>query len=133
MQRLPASQETGLTFNSWYGKFHIEMHWWHAVILLYGAGRNTSKISMDWYFGNLENARNTAQLQGYDGVRWQKMTTPEGLSSPSSVGEFLVWQQPHPIYFSELLYRSDPSLEHSINIKSWSLNRQTSWPPFAAG
>ena len=24
-------QETGLTFNSWYGKFHLEMHWWHGV------------------------------------------------------------------------------------------------------
>jgi hypothetical protein len=22
--------ETGLTFNSWYGKFHLEMHWWHG-------------------------------------------------------------------------------------------------------
>lgn len=104
-------QETGLTFNSWYGKFHIEMHWWHAVhFALWGRPEYLEK-SMDWYFGNLENARNTAQLQGYDGVRWQKMTSPEGLSSPSSVGEFLVWQQPHPIYFSELLYRADPSIE----------------------
>jgi protein-glucosylgalactosylhydroxylysine glucosidase len=24
-------QETGLTMNSWYGKFHLEMHWWHAA------------------------------------------------------------------------------------------------------
>ena len=24
-------QETGLTCNSWYGKFHLEMHWWHAA------------------------------------------------------------------------------------------------------
>ncbi|MEO6733481.1 MAG: hypothetical protein ABIN01_19820, partial [Ferruginibacter sp.] len=24
-------QETGLTYNSWYGKPHIEMHWWHAI------------------------------------------------------------------------------------------------------
>jgi hypothetical protein len=23
-------QETGLTYNSWEGKFHLEMHWWHA-------------------------------------------------------------------------------------------------------
>ena len=23
--------ETGLTCNSWYGKFHLEMHWWHAA------------------------------------------------------------------------------------------------------
>src|SRR5690606_24266633 len=24
-------QETGLTYNSWFGKPHLEMHWWHAV------------------------------------------------------------------------------------------------------
>jgi protein-glucosylgalactosylhydroxylysine glucosidase len=24
-------QETGLTYNSWEGKFHLEMHWWNAV------------------------------------------------------------------------------------------------------
>jgi hypothetical protein len=23
-------QETGLTCNSWYGKYHLEMHYWHA-------------------------------------------------------------------------------------------------------
>ncbi len=25
------SAETGLLCNSWYGKFHLEMHWWHSV------------------------------------------------------------------------------------------------------
>ena len=24
-------QETGLVYNSWHGKFHLEMHWWHAA------------------------------------------------------------------------------------------------------
>ena len=24
-------QETGLVANSWHGKFHLEMHWWHAA------------------------------------------------------------------------------------------------------
>ena len=24
-------QETGLTYNSWEGKFHLEMHWWHEA------------------------------------------------------------------------------------------------------
>ena len=23
--------ETGLLANSWRGKFHLEMHWWHAA------------------------------------------------------------------------------------------------------
>ena len=66
---------------------------------------------MDWYFDHLENAGKIAQRQGYEGVRWQKMTSPDGLSSPSNVGEFLIWQQPHIIYFSELLYRSKPTRE----------------------
>jgi hypothetical protein len=104
-------QETGLTFNSWYGKFHMEMHWWHAVHFALWGRPELMANSLDWYFDNLENARSTAQWQGYDGVRWQKMTTPLGKSSPSSVGEFLVWQQPHIIYFSELLYRANPTPE----------------------
>jgi protein-glucosylgalactosylhydroxylysine glucosidase len=107
-------QETGLTFNSWYGKFHLEMHWWHAVhFALWGRTEYLEK-SMGWYFENLENARKTAQWQGYEGVRWQKMTSPQGQSSPSGVGEFLVWQQPHIIYFAELIYRSNPT-EETLN------------------
>ena len=27
-------QETGLTYNSWFGRPHLEMTWWHAVALL---------------------------------------------------------------------------------------------------
>ena len=104
-------QETGLTFNSWYGKFHIEMHWWHAAQFAYWGRLELLENSMNWYFDHLENARQTALRQGYKGVRWQKMTTPEGISSPSNVGEFLVWQQPHIIYFAELLYRENPSIE----------------------
>ena len=33
------------------------------------------------------------------------MTSPSGAESPSSIGPFLVWQQPHPIYFAELVHR----------------------------
>jgi hypothetical protein len=36
---------------------------------------------------------------------------PDGWDSPSGVGVFLIWQQPHPIYFAELLYRSNPEQE----------------------
>ncbi len=43
--------------------------------------------------------------QGFEGVRWQKMTDHEGNESPSSVGSFLIWQQPHFIYMAELSYR----------------------------
>ena len=36
------------------------------------------------------------------------MTGPTGAESPSPVGPFLVWQQPHPIYYAELSYRAHP-------------------------
>jgi hypothetical protein len=85
-------QETGLTFNSWYGKFHLEMHWWHAVHFALWGRPELLENSMGWYFDNLENARMIANRQGYEGVRWQKMTSIDGKSSPSNVGEFLVWQ-----------------------------------------
>jgi hypothetical protein len=111
-------QETGLTFNSWYGKFHMEMHWWHAVHFALWGRPQYLENSMGWYFNNLENARLTAQWQGYKGARWPKMTTPQGKSSPSSVGEFLVWQQAHIIYFAELLYRANPSMETVEKYKS---------------
>ncbi|MDP5043766.1 MAG: hypothetical protein NWQ06_02170, partial [Leeuwenhoekiella sp.] len=35
------------------------------------------------------------------------MTDPYGDEGPSSVGAFLVWQQPHFITFAELMYRAD--------------------------
>ena len=104
-------QETGLTMNSWYGKFHLEMHWWHATHFALWNRASLLENSMDWYYKVMEEARGTAKWQGYDGVRWQKMTGPNGIKSPSSVGEFLVWQQPHPIYFAELLYRDQPTKE----------------------
>ena len=98
-------QETGLIVNSWHGKFHLEMHWWHATHFVLWSRPGMLEHSLPWYESILPAARAKAELQGYDGVRWPKMTGPNGFSSPSTVGEFLIWQQPHPIYFAELLYR----------------------------
>ncbi|MBO9618582.1 MAG: hypothetical protein J7539_06040 [Niabella sp.] len=101
-------QETGLTYNSWYGKPHMEMHWWHGIhFALWGRPELLEK-SLSWYARNAGGARAIAQRQGYDGVRWQKMTDNDGRESPSSVGAFLIWQQPHFIYFAELCYRAHP-------------------------
>ena len=36
------------------------------------------------------------------------MVGPEGRDSPSGIGVFLIWQQPHPIYLAELVYRARP-------------------------
>jgi hypothetical protein len=33
------------------------------------------------------------------------MTDPSGSDSPSPVGPFLIWEQPHPIFYAELCYR----------------------------
>ncbi|MBN2105612.1 hypothetical protein JW835_16355 [bacterium] len=98
-------QETGLTFNSWYGKFHLEMHWWHAAHFIAWNRPELMKHQLDYYKRIMEKARETARHQKYEGIRWPKMTDPSGTESPSSVGPFLIWQQPHMIYFAELLYQ----------------------------
>lgn len=102
-------QETGLTYNSWYGKPHLEMHWWHAVHFAQWGRIELMEKSLDWYFKVADKAKQIAKRQGLDGLRWQKMTDNEGNESPSSVGAFLIWQQPHFIYMAELLYRNKPT------------------------
>ncbi len=99
-------QETGLTYNTWEGKFHLEMHWWHAVHFASWNRIELLERSLGYYERILPRAEGTAQRQGYRGARWPKMTDPLGVESPSAVGPFLIWQQPHPIYFAELAYRA---------------------------
>ncbi|MBP7053507.1 MAG: glycoside hydrolase family 65 [Phycisphaerae bacterium] len=107
--RLP--QETGLTANSWHGKSHLEMHWWHGVHFALWDRIELLERSLAWYDSILPMAEGTAKLQGYAGARWPKMVGPDGRESPSSVGVFLIWQQPHPIYYAELCYRARPNAE----------------------
>jgi len=99
-------QETGLTVNSWYGKFHLEMHWWHAAHFALWNRLPLLEKSLGWYQRNLPGARLRALAQGYRGARWPKMTGPEGRDSPSPIGPLLIWQQPHPIFYAELCYQS---------------------------
>ncbi len=101
-------QETGLTVNSWYGKFHLEMHWWHATHFALWNRLPLFERSLGWYQKILPVAKELAQSQGYRGVRWPKMVGPEGRDSPSTIGPLLIWQQPHPIFYAELCYRSRP-------------------------
>ncbi|EIJ39279.1 hypothetical protein JoomaDRAFT_2291 [Galbibacter orientalis DSM 19592] len=102
-------QETGLTYNSWYGKPHLEMHWWHGVHFALWNRSDLLKNAMQWYDKASGKAFEIAKRQGFDGLRWQKMTDPYGNESPSSVGSFLIWQQPHYITFAELFYQENPS------------------------
>ena len=104
-------QETGLTCNSWFGKFHLEMHWWHAAHFALWGRTPLLERSLGWYASILPAAREKAKQQGYRGVRWPKMTSPDGRSSPSSIGELLIWQQPHPILLAELFYQAHPARE----------------------
>ena len=102
-------QEIGLTYNSWYGKPHLEMHWWHAVHFAQWGRPELMEKSLDWYFTVAEKAKLIAKRQGFEGLRWQKMTDNNGDEAPSSVGAFLIWQQPHFIYMAEMLYRHNPN------------------------
>ena len=104
-------QETGLTCNSWYGKFHLEMHWWHSVHFALWDKLSGLENTMGWYYDILEQAKNFTKEQGYKGVRWPKMTSPDGIDSPSQTGPLLIWQQPHPIYYAELIYRQRSTKE----------------------
>ena len=102
-------QETGLTVNSWYGKFHLEMHWWHAAHFAVWNRLPLLEKSLGWYNKILSVARQLAKSQGYKGARWPKMVGPEGRDSPSPIGPLLIWQQPHPITYAELCYQTHPT------------------------
>ncbi|WP_066289174.1 hypothetical protein [Arthrobacter sp. B6] len=102
-------QETGLVCNSWRGRFHLEMHWWHAAHFALWNRTELLLPSLRWYATILESGRQTAKAQGFDGVRWPKQVGPDGRESPSPIGTFLIWQQPHPIHLAELAYRAEPS------------------------
>ena len=104
--------ESGLTYNTWYGRPHLEMHWWHGVHFALWGRPDLLERSLDWY-PNVAYpvAKQIAQRQGFDGIRWMKMTDNWANEAPSSVGSFLTWQQPHYIYFAELMYRSNPTPE----------------------
>lgn len=130
--------ETGLTCNSWEGKFHLEMYFWHEAQFALWDRLPLLEKSLGWYQRILPRAEQTARKQGYHGARWPKMTSPDGVESPSPVGPFLIWQEPHPIFFAELCYRSHPNhatLEQYSNIifqtanfmasyATWDSNRQ---------
>src|SRR5690606_33890533 len=94
-------QETRLTYNSWYGRPHLEMVRWHWVNhALWGNGKLVRE-QLNWYAPTIAQAQKLAQRQGYAGARWLKMTDPQANQGPSSVGAFLLWQQPHPIFLAE--------------------------------
>jgi hypothetical protein len=109
--------ETGLTCNSWYGKFHLEMHWWHGVHFALWDRLDLFERNLSYYQRILPEAWKIARRQGYKGARWPKMVDGRGVDAPSPVGPLLIWQQPHPIYYAELVYRQKPTKE---TLDAWS-------------
>jgi hypothetical protein len=96
--------ETGLLTNSWQGKFHLEMHFWHAAHFAAWGRPALLQRSLGWYRDVLPVARATAARQGYPGARWPKHVGPDGRESPSPIGALLIWQQPHILYLLELVW-----------------------------
>ncbi len=100
-------QETGLGVNSWFGKFHMEMYWWHAAHWALWGHADILEKSLNGLHALMPAGEAMAKREGCSGVKWSKMTDPTGSESPSGVGPVLVWQQPHPIYLAELVYRAN--------------------------
>ena len=103
-------QESGLTYNTWYGRPHLEMTWWHVLQFALWNRPEAIRQMLRWYHDTAYPvARQIAQRQGFRGVRWMKMTDPWAGEAPSNTGSFLIWQQPHYIYLAEEMYRAAPT------------------------
>jgi hypothetical protein len=114
-------QETGLACNSWYGKFHLEMHILHSGWFpLWGRSAMLER-SLPWYKGILSKAKENAARNGFKGARWPKMTGPEGIDSPSRIATLLAWQQPHILYMLKLCAAGKPGIIGEY----WDIIRET--------
>jgi len=126
-------QETGLTCNSWYGKFHLEMHWWHAAHFALWNRPALLRRSLAWYRRILPIAREIARRQGYEGVRWPKMVGPDGRNSPSSVGRCSSGSSPIPLLLAELCFQAARGASSWNSTRKSSSKPPTSWLPTRTG
>lgn len=110
-------QESGLAENSWFGKFHFEMVWWHAYHWLLWSRPELADGILSVYANTLAYAREIAKKEGYNGARWPKCTANVPRESPHAIHAMLIWQQPHPIFFAEAKYRENPTKE---TLEKWS-------------
>ncbi len=116
-------QETGLTCNSWYGKMHLEMHFWHSAWAPLWNHSDLLKKSFPWYKGHLPEARENAARNGFAGARWPKMVAGDAIDSPSGIAVMLIWQQPHIICMLELAYRHHP--DQDFLREYWDVVKET--------
>jgi hypothetical protein len=84
----------------------MEMYWWHAAHWALWGRPDILEMSLGNLTQLMPPGEAMAKLEGCKGVKWSKMTDPTGSESPSGVGPVLVWQQPHPIYLAELVWRA---------------------------
>lgn len=110
------TQESGLVNNGWYGKFHMEMVFWHIAHWQMWNKWDLYDRSIGIYERFLPSSFERAQKQGYEGARLGKMSDPSGRSAPGEINSLLIWQQPHPMYFAEMEYRSFPTEQ---TLKKW--------------
>ena len=99
-------QESGLVNNGWFGRFHMEMVWWHAAHWALWNRWPELDRSMTIYNKLLPNSEKLAKSEGYLGARWPKCIGPNLREWPHTIHALLIWQQPHPIFFAELDYRA---------------------------
>jgi hypothetical protein len=110
-------QESGLVNNGWYGRWHMEMVWWHATHwALWNRWPEMNK-SLNIYKNVLPIAQKRAKSEGYLGARWPKCIGPDFREWPHEIHSLLIWQQPHPIFFAELDYRAHPTRE---TLEKWN-------------
>ncbi|MDE5546437.1 MAG: hypothetical protein K2I88_03140, partial [Anaeroplasmataceae bacterium] len=108
--------ETGLTCNSWYGKFHLEMHLWHHLGLIRFGLYTYVLPSLKWYLSIYESSKKRAEEQGYQGIRFPKMTDFRGEDTPSNIGCLLIWQMPHLFVLLDEIIKQDAKV---ICLKEW--------------
>lgn len=105
-------QESGLVNNNgWFGRFHFEMIWWHMAHWGLWGNLELADQSLSIYQNFLETARLRAESEGFEGAKWPKCTAYNNVEWPCEAHAFLIWQQPHPIYFAEMEYRQKPTRE----------------------
>lgn len=104
--------EDGLTNITWYGKHHSEMYYWHAAHFHAWGRTELIEKSLVWYKDVLLPAGlRDARAQGFDGVRWPKMSGIDGRTGPGTINPYIIWNQPNPIALCELVYRAKPTRE----------------------
>jgi len=109
-------QESGLVDNGWFGRWHMEMYWWHAVHWALWNRWPELNRSLGIYKVLLPQAKQRASEEGFQGARWPKCIGPGGREWPHEIHSLLIWQQPHPIFFAELDYRAHPT---QATLKKW--------------